>query len=411
MNRTAHIALSTLAAGFALTGALLAFAPRPTEAAPQPLTPIAMRKERPFKIDFDYSKVDDSLFTDEVKRQIESGARLIETFIATEGEVTITVVSGDTGSAYATGAPSEYAMNTDEKSMVTAGGIRFGTKFVANARDGKGDISALTMHEILHCLGFTEGSKAVAKHLKGGMYDGPNVLRCNNNKPAPFDGAHFRRGFADKNGINPRMADGGGNTLSILDLAVLADLGYDVPLVHKRDDVDFRFPEAYYSMTQWRDGKKYRTVTGEGGNDVLEAYDYEINGKPGGYILVGGGGDDVLISGPGDDIMDGENATFRPATGKPGKNTFVLKGGGKDTIMGFQPGKDVVYISPETGVTHEALEKAIKAAKQQSAGRAGSYFPGNWVLEVDGFEVIVSTGDEDIKLQASDFKIEEWHGK
>ncbi len=415
MKKSPGFTLTTLALSLVLPGILSPLTRTAWSVTPHPMVVVA-KVERPFKINFDYSGVDDALFNDEVKRQIESGARLIETFIADEGEITIKVAVGKAAGALATGAPRAYSVNTDDKSLATEGGIEFGTRFIEQARDGQSDISALTMHEILHCLGFVDRSKAIAKNLQGkkpnASYSGPNVLHFNNGQPVPFDGAHFKRGFKDKNNIAPRMSDGGGNTISIFDLAVLADLGYDVPQIKDHETPDLHFPKEYYSEGNYR-GKKMREVDGEAGNDILRAFDYDREGQKGGYHLIGGGGSDVLISGPGDDILDGENATGMPyggAFGKPGKNTYVIPAdSGKDTIMGYAPGRDTIFLSPATGITTEKLEEAIKKSKEQVIDATrGMYIPGNWVLKVDDFELIVSTGSSKVKISLDDFKIEDW---
>lgn len=375
--------------------------------------PASAQDEPKFKIHFDYSKVQESLFTADVKRMLESGAALLASYIHTEGEVTITVVDGDTAGAFATGAPSEWETDTAEKSIAKTGGIRFGTKFVMDARDKGSDITALVMHEIMHCLGSIDSAKAIAKNLKpGGMYEGPNAMKMNNGKPVAYDGSHFKRGFKDVHGVMPRVSEGGGDTLSILDLAILADLGYDIPLIKnaggKVPPVSFHFPENYYSMTQTGPNTKARMLRGDVGSDILEGREYTIAGKKGGYVLAGGGGGDVLIAGPGEDIMDANGAyirTARPAV--PGKATYVFRhNSGNATIYGFESGRDKIYLDPEKGIGVEKIEEALKAAKEQELG-GGMYVPGAWVIKSDDFQIIVHTTD-DAKPKMSDFVVGEW---
>lgn len=382
--------------------------------SPQPVA------NSPFKIKFDYSKVDGALFNDIVKEQIEAGARILESFISTEGEITITVVSGDTGNAYAFGAPSEWAENTEEKSIAKTGGIRFGAKYLPEVRDGKSSITALTMHEILHCLGFSGTAKAIAKNLKGGQYSGPHVLKMNNGKPVAFDGAHFAEGTEDVHGIQPRAMNGGGELLSVLDLAVLADMGYEIPEIEQAKGVphlSFTFPIGYYDVEEDRSGNTTHSVAGLSGNDVLTGHHKDFR-----YSLVGGGGDDVLISGPLDDTLDGDNFRTKtrdprgnkPEPGTPGKDTFVIrKNGGKDTIEGFESGKDVIYLSPDVGVTEEQIEKALETFPQEIRkpfrapdGRSMVMVQKVNLIKVGNFELTVNPNGE--KPKASDFRIEEW---
>ena len=391
--------------------------PTPTVARVSPRVNPPAQPNSNFKIKFDYSKVDGSLFNDIVKEQIESGGRILEQFIDTPGEITITVLAADTGNAYATGAPGEWLENTDAKSIAKTGGIRFGTKHIVEVRDGKSGIQALTMHEIFHCLGFVGSAKAIAKNLKDGVYSGPHVLKINGGKSVKFDGAHFPEGTKDASDISPRMMNGGGETLSVLDLAVLADLGYDVPLINDAKGVptiSFHFPAGYYDVDE-ENGKTVYGVSGMAGNDILQAF------KAGhSYALVGGGGDDVLVGGTGDDSMDGDNARTRTRPpgeeepGKPGKDKFVIrKGGGKDTIYGFESGKDEIWLSPALGITEEQIEKALETFPQEIRkpftapdGRSMVMVQKVNLIKIGDFELVVNPAGA--KPKASDFKIEDW---
>jgi RTX calcium-binding nonapeptide repeat (4 copies) len=379
--------------------------------------PVAAQDEPKFRIHFDYSKVQESLFTPDVKRMIESGAALLASYINTEGEITITVVDGATVNAYAQGAPSEWETDTAEKSIAKTGGIRFGTKYVIEARDKGVDLTALVMHEIMHCLGSVSSAKAIAKNLKpGGMYEGPNALKMNNGKPVAFDGSHYKQGFEDVHGIVPRISNGGGGRLSILDLAILADLGYEIPLIKNAGDkvphVTFHFPENYFS---WDADDKTRGLRGGPGNDYLEAHSYTVDGKPGSYVLVGGGGDDVLIAGPGEDTLDGNNVMHgdSDSRGNPievvaGKATYVLRANcGKVTIQGFKSGRDKIYLDPEKGVDADGLTEALKNTSELRVG-PNSIRPGYWAIKAGDFEFIVHTGSRTEKPQITDFVIEEW---
>ena len=375
--------------------------------------PAQAQEEPKFKIHFDYSKVQESLFTPDVKRMIESGAALLQSYIATEGELTITVVNDETGNAYATGAPSEWEVDTAEKSIAKTGGIRFGTKHVIDARDKGSDLTALVMHEIMHCLGSVSSAKAIAKNLKpGGMYEGPNAVKMNNGKPVAFDGSHYKAGFKDVFGVMPRISNGGGDTLSILDLAILADLGYEIPLIKKAGGkvppVTFHYPENYFGFMTYGP-TKYRMLAGEGGSDLLEAHEYTQDGKKGSYILIGGGGGDVLIAGPGSDIMDANSLHFRNGTPTvAGKATYVFRhNSGNATIYGFASGTDKIYIDPEKEIDMEKLEAAIKASEEEKIPGTNSYRPGNWVIKVGDFQIIVNTTDDE-KPKVSDFVIAEW---
>jgi hypothetical protein len=405
MKRFAVLVMAVAFVGAAVLAVMFKTqAAAPRAAQPQPAASA-------FKIKFDYSKVDDALFNDIVKEQIESGAHIIEQFVDTPGEITITVVADETGDAYATGGPGEWDENTEEKSIAKTGGIRFGKKHIVEVRDGKSGIQALTMHEIFHCLGFVGSAKAIAKNLKDGMYSGPNVLKVNNGKPVRFDGAHFPQGTEDADGISPRMMNGGGNTLSALDLAVLADLGYDVPLIANAKGIPtlyFRFPAGYYDVEE-ENGKTVYGVSGMGGNDILQAFKAGHN-----YSLVGGGGDDMLVGGTGDDSMDGDNFRTKPEIGKPGKDTFVIrKDGGKDTIHGFESGKDEIWLSPALGITEEQIEKALETFPQEIRkpfttpdGKSMVMIQKVNLIKIGEFEIIVNPAGENPK--ASDFKIEDW---
>jgi hypothetical protein len=369
VHRPARFAL--IASAVALAAVALA-APRPC---------LAYQDTGRFKFEFDYSGVDENLFNDVVKKQIEAAAAFLSSYIGDEGTVTVKVALDPALKAFASAAASEWVTNEDNKAMPKAGGIAFQQKSIQEASQKKTGIFALVMHELFHILGFSEGCKAFATRTSGGQFTGEAVTRFHGG-PVPLAGGHFPQGFADKAGVNPRMCVGGGDTLSLLDLAVLSDLGYSVPAVRNADKLvvlGFKMPQGAASFDA---DSGTAILEGGDGDDVLVAGD----GK---WQLSGGAGDDILVSGEGETTMYGRNAQ-----NTPGKDTFYIRTAtGKHTIQNFGP-EDVICLDPEFKI--DDLDAFLKDTDRVQPAKApnGATFSGRFILKLsDGVQVTVQHKD------------------
>lgn len=359
-----------------------------------------------FNIKFDYSKAEDpSLFTNQVKEEIEASARLLESFIGNSHEVVMIVVSDENmKGAYASAAPSEWQQGTEdnpiEKPLVTKGGIRFNASSLRKSDGDESSNVALTAHELLHALGFVRSGKAFAAHVKDGKFHGPVAMKMNGGKPIPLSSdGHFPQGFKDPVGVEPRLnVGGGGSYFSAVEFGVLADIGYDVPIVQNADDpmfLNYKLDSRYADKQS--DGSYL--LDGTGGNDVIYA------GKGKGKIR-GAGGDDILVSGDGETQMYGDDPAGMPEdyrSGKDGKDTFVVRDK-KNTYQIHDLGADdALLISPSVGVTKEEMEEAMKDPAKFTMNRTGGY-----LLEVGEFKIIIGTKDGKKPASLDNVEIKDW---
>ncbi|MBI4750041.1 MAG: hypothetical protein HY774_16270 [Acidobacteria bacterium] len=363
-----------------------------------------------FKITLDYSKADAS-FTPAVRTQLEEAARFLAGFIADDREVRVVVVADPGVTALASAAPSEWEENSDTRSVSIAGGIAFNPKSINDVNDKQSSIVALTVHELLHVLGFTESAKVYAKYSKGGQFTGPVTVKMNNGQPVAGQGGHFAQGVKDAHGLAPRMADGGGDLLSVLDLAVLSDLGYSIPALKGAPAppvLGFTLHPGQNMVMHYPDGTPAFLLQGYGGNDTLIAGDVSLkNGKKATFLMAGAGGDDVFVSGPGDDEMRGDNS--RAATyGTDGKDTFVITpDSGNDSIMDLDD-NDVILLSPAFGLSDLAkyLEDDQNIGAKSVPGTQ-FYYQGTYLLKLGKVELSISTRNQQ-KPTVGNFKIGEW---
>ncbi|MBX7223388.1 MAG: hypothetical protein K1Y36_25975 [Blastocatellia bacterium] len=364
-----------------------------------------------FRITFDYGKADQS-FTPAVREQLEDAANFLAGFIADDREVTVTVVTNPAIKAFASAAPSEWEENTDAKAAPVAGGIAFNPKSISDVNDKQASIASLTIHELLHILGFIESAKAYARYSKGGMFTGPITVKMNNGKPVEAAGGHFSRSVVDPNGMSPRMADGGGDLLSILDLAVLADMGYTIPVLKGASgpvNLGFTLHPKQSLTMHYPDGSPAYLLQGYGGNDTLIGGDIPLkDGRKATFLFAGGGGDDILVGGAGENEMRGDNSPVA-SYGQDGKDTFVITPEcGNTAILDLEDGKDIILLSPEFGISDlgEYLKDSKNFDTQKFPG-TNFFNPQVYVLKLGKIELSITTRDKK-KATAASFKIGEW---
>ncbi len=369
-----------------------------------------------FKIKFDYSKAEDpDLFSDAVKAEIESSGQLLASFIGNSHEVTMIVVSDEKmAGAFASAAPSEWQKGTEEdpieKPLVTKGGIRFNAATLKKSGDDDNSSNvALTVHELFHALGFTRSTKAFAAQVKNNQFQGAMAMKMNGGKPVPLSAdGHFPQDFKDPVGVEPRLnVGGGGSYFSAVELGVLADIGYDIPVLNDASGpmfLNYKLDSRYADKQS--DGSYL--LDGTGGNDV-------IYGGKGNFKIRGAGGDDVLVSGDGDTEMQGDDQKGMPESyqsGKDGKDTFVIRDN-KHTYQVKDLGTDdVLLISPSVGITKEEIDEAIQDPKKfvnmPIPGRPNAFVPGVWQLTVGEFKIGIGTKDGKKPTSLDNIEIKDW---
>jgi len=323
------------------------------------------------KFSFTYDSKYSQYFTPEVKAQIEEAGKFLSSYIGDSHTVDINISVNQQISAHAIGAPNAWLINSSTASISNKGSIAYS---VNSLRDvGQSSIVQLTIHELMHTLGVTySGSMAFKSQVVNGYYfKGAKTKTMNggNNAALSSDQSHFQGGMSDPKGVVPRISDGGGNLISALDLAVLADLGYKIPTLDNVTGpkfIDVTLNDMYamnYGVF---------VLMGMGGNDVL----YGGNGKT---VLAGLGGNDVLVSGNGETEMYGDQAGGNDM-GIDGMDIFYIKSNSANHSIKDLDVKDMIYISPSLGIT----KAQIDAAGFKDGSWYGEYELqiGNWKLTI-----------------------------
>ncbi|MDJ0588508.1 MAG: hypothetical protein QNJ72_00745 [Pleurocapsa sp. MO_226.B13] len=142
----------------------------------------------------------------------------------------------------------------------------------------KQDFLSLTLHEIGHVLGIGV-SDAFNNQIENGDFTGSQSVDLNNGQPVPLDddAIHIENGFTlDSDGdalLDKSFTFGERNLPTNLDLAILADIGYDIIAY---DDVPvhrfFQYEKGFHFYTADENEREYvfeRSIDGE------LKYDYE----------------------------------------------------------------------------------------------------------------------------------------
>lgn len=310
-----------------------------------------------FNIEFDYRFAPEGAFDDLAKQRLEEAARIWEWFINDEfpdipagTEITVFNPTNDerttieldqpiddllifveatsdpdittTAAAYpstllTTGEPFDSRINGPDY-QPWVGTIIFSTEL-----NGFANI-ALAIHEIGHILGITTSVPIFSDLVDDDLFNGPTALAVNNGNPIPVSGSHIDSDF-DINGQSPVVNEFGvGDGLpSIADLAILKDIGYDIPVLSRA-----QLPTQlnYYRQGTDEDDSP-RSLRTLGGNDFLD----------------GKGGQDQLQGGDGKD-------TF-----------FFTPNSNNDTIVDFTVNDDTIQISKNYGFTSpQALANRVE---------------------------------------------------
>lgn len=96
------------------------------------------------------------------------------------------------------------------------------------------DFLSVAVHEIGHVLGVSSSYHAFERYVSGQFFYGPNALAHNGGNPVPLDSNHshvqngYQFGRWGENALDPTLTAGTRKLPTVLDIALLDDVGYDV---------------------------------------------------------------------------------------------------------------------------------------------------------------------------------------
>ncbi len=184
---------------------------------------------------------------------------------------------------------------------------------------GMNDFLTIALHEIGHVLGFGTAKAFNALVSPDGMFTGVNAQAENGGAPVPLqpDVSHVEDGFDGGTVLmDPTATTGTRTEPSNLDLAMLADIGYQTDGFTAKGSTP--------------------PIATDGGETIFGTILADrIEGLGGNDQLQGSGGDDTLVGGAGDDQIFGEG----------GSDRFVIgPGDGADQIRKFDIATEVVEL-------------------------------------------------------------------
>ncbi|MEM6451305.1 MAG: FG-GAP-like repeat-containing protein [Cyanobacteria bacterium P01_D01_bin.105] len=99
---------------------------------------------------------------------------------------------------------------------------------------GQADMLSVAVHELGHVLGISSGIDAFRALIENGQFTGEAATALNDGEPIPLDarGSHIADGFEldglGENSLDPTIARGTRKLLTVLDVALLDDIGYSI---------------------------------------------------------------------------------------------------------------------------------------------------------------------------------------
>lgn len=192
-----------------------------------------------------------------------------------------------------------------------------------NPNPQKIDFISVALHEIGHILGF--GTSDIFKQIgTNGKFHGVNALAVNQGKPILLEPnlAHVKEGFNQNTVLLDPLNNPGRNLPTRIDLALLADIGYQIDGFIPQGTTPFLATNGSETIF----GSIIAdTLSGLGGND-------SIQGNAGNDTLSGGDGDDLIFGQVGEDSLSGDAGNDQ-LQGEAGNDT--LSGGeGNDILFG-----------------------------------------------------------------------------
>lgn len=219
------------------------------------------------------------------------------------------------------------------------------------------DFISVALHEIGHVLGI--GVAPIFDQLgSGGSFKGVNSLAKNNGAGIPLESdlSHVAEGFAGNNVLLDPLLNENRNLPTNFDLAILADIGYEITGFTKQG---FQ-PEIATDASEEIVGSFVNDdINGLAGNDLIQGDDGDdtLEGEAGNDSLFGGVGADLILGsagvdslhgGVGDDMLNGgiDNDLLTGAE----DNDFLLGGDGDDELQGNE-GADIL----QGGIGNDSL--------------------------------------------------------
>ena len=224
---------------------------------------------------------------------------------------------------------------------------------------GQSDFLSVALHEIGHILGIGTSAAFEALIVDGG-FAGVNARAVNDGLPLPLESdlSHVDEGFADDTVLlDPTITTGTRTLPGIVDLAMLADIGFEITGLAKQGST----PPI---TTDGDDDPIFGTLAGDvidglAGNDRImgQAGDDTLLGSAGADTLFASAGADLLGGGTGDDFLSGGEGADT-LVGGPGSDTLVggsgvdlfeiRTGDGSATINDFDLVNEALFL-PQSG--------------------------------------------------------------
>jgi Ca2+-binding RTX toxin-like protein len=244
---------------------------------------------------------------------------------------------------------------------------------------GKFDFLSVALHEIGHILGIGV-SDTFLNLVRGNIFQGTNSKQINGGNGIPLQSnlAHVQEGFRNNTVLMDPVYNGGRSLPSEVDLAMLADIGYEIDGYSKQgtdiaiatDVGETIFGTIVDDVIAGLGGED--RIQGNLGGDVLlgdGGADF-LFGEEGDDRLFGGGENDELQGGDGDDSLNGGAGDDR-LFGGTGKDLFVIElDSDKVEIADFQQGDDRILVSTDFGFGNpsQVLAKVASSGNTTSGG-------------------------------------------
>ena len=192
------------------------------------------------------------------------------------------------------------------------------------------DFISVALHEIGHILGV--GVAPIFDELGAdGAFSGVNAVAANDGVAIPLEAdlSHVSEGFANNSVLLDPLLNEDRNFPSDIDLAILADIGYEITGFSKQGSV----PEIATDEAEEIFGSDVDdTIFGLAGDDRIQAND-------GNDTIDGGMGDDTVLGTAGADFISG-NAGIDSLNGGMGEDT--LDGGADNDLLVGAENNDLI---------------------------------------------------------------------
>ncbi|MGF1503089.1 MAG: DUF4214 domain-containing protein [Paracoccaceae bacterium] len=296
---------------------------------------------------------------------------------------------------------------------------------LSGPQPGRVDFLTVALHEMAHVFGHGTNETYASQAGPQG-FTGPNAV-AENAGPVPLTAdLHVRDGFRGGTVLmDPTVSVGERKTPTPLDLAMLADIGYEIDgfdTVGSQPPLATEGPEqilgsAFDDRIDGLGGAD--RIFGQGGADLLVggAAADQIDGGDGADTLAGGAGDDLLIGGDGGDLVSGGDGADELQGGAgadsliggagedrlfggDGADLFIGQiGGSVDRVNDFTQGEDLLSVPAEAGFATPA--DALAATTRPAANVTELVFAGG-----GGLFVFHESTQGPTPLTAADFTIQ-----